>query len=97
MHGLVLLPASAFATRLSDCDSQGYDVTIKNGGEERTAHITPLSGVIEEFGPQVTFTLTDKHGQILSRVTSYEHDQEYCIRSGKITIQRISTFGNSIH
>jgi len=80
---LCLLPCAAGATKLADCDKKSYDVTIVNGGQMRVATLTPNGGIVEEYGPTVSFQLK---GQ--SPVVITEQYDEYCIWKGKIIIQR---------
>ena len=78
-----LVPFAANAsTKLADCDDGPYRVTITNGGQKRVVTLTPGGGIIEEFGPVVSFQL---EGQ--PPVTTYEQLNEYCIWHGRITLQ----------
>lgn len=85
---LLLLPLSAAATELSNCDHVGYPVVITNAGTTREQMLPPI-GSIYEYGPQVSFAIKGHEPVIVTQPGS-----EYCIWSGKITLQRLST-GNS--
>jgi hypothetical protein len=80
---LCLLPFAANAsTKLANCDKKPYQVTVTNGGQKRVTTLTPGGGIIEEFGPNVSFQL---EGQ--PPVITHEQLNEYCIWHGKITLQ----------
>jgi len=79
-----LLPLTAQASKLSDCDSASYEVIVNNAGAARTVKMSPTSGVIEEWGPVVSFQIKGH-----PPVTIHNPYEEYCIWNGKITLQRI--------
>lgn len=82
---VLLLPCVASASKIANCDKKSYDVTINNGGHVRVVTLEPTSASVEEFGPVVSFQLKDQKPVIVT-----EPFDEYCIWSGKITIQRRS-------
>jgi len=84
-------PFAAEAAMLADCDKASYEVTVSNGGASRVVTLSPAGGVIREFGPMVSFKLKDQPAIVI-----HEPDEEYCIWSGKIVLQRISSVGSSI-
>jgi len=83
---LCLLPCVAQATRLANCDTQPYEVTIVNGGQTRQVTLSPGSGAIEEYGPTVSFRVKGH-----APVTVTEPYDEYCIWKGRITVQTRNT------
>ena len=86
-----LMPLPAFASVwLADCDHRAYAVIIRNAGSMHTATVSPTSGKIEEFGPpeQISFQIKGEKQPIV-RATS--PDEEFCIWSGKIRLQRLNT------
>lgn len=93
-----LAPVSVTAsTLLANCDDTPHEVIISNGGTKRTVTLTKFGGEIEEFGPMVTFQLNDKPGgnaKVQPVVTPLSPDEELCIWSGKIRVQRLKTAGN---
>ncbi len=86
---LLLLPLPAFAmATLTDCDSASYEVKINNAGNERSVTVTPRSGMIREYGPNVSFAIKGH-----APVTTHNQNEEYCIWHGRVTLQRISSPG----
>jgi hypothetical protein len=85
-----LAPCLAWGASLADCDAASYTVTVNNGGMVRTQTISPGSGVLRSLGPMVSFQLP---GQPAMRATRPE--EEFCIWSGKIAVQRLDTIGDS--
>lgn len=77
------LPLAAEASKIANCDSKSYEVTIVNGGHERKVTITPGGGSVQEYGPIVSFQIEGQRPIIVT-----EPGDEYCIWSGKIKIQR---------
>jgi hypothetical protein len=80
---MCLLPCSALAVQLANCDTKPFDVTVVNGGQTRVVTLAPRDASIEEMGPVVSFQIA---GQ--SPVVVTEPGDQYCIWSGKIKIQR---------
>jgi hypothetical protein len=88
---LCLFPSLAGATKLAVCDGKSYDVTIVNGGQEHVMHLSPMSGSIEEFGPQVSMQIADQ-----PPVKITEPYDEYCIWAGRIKLQQIRSGNDSL-
>jgi len=85
-----MLPFTASASKLGNCDSKSYEITVRNGGSMRKVTLTPTSGTIQEFGPVVSYQIEGQEPVVVK-----QPDEEYCIWSGKIKIQRIDTMGSS--
>src|SRR5262249_13308636 len=83
---LMLLPLPAFAVGLANCDPEPRTVIINNGGGKHTVTLPPRGGYIQEFGPMISFEIK---GQPVVNV--YHPDEEYCIWSGKVRLQRGDT------
>ena len=86
LFALCLLPGTVLAARISDCDHVPYDLVIQEGGTSRTVKLSPTSGPVQVIAPVVTFEIPGR-----SKVTSYLVDDEYCVWSGHIDIQRVLT------
>jgi hypothetical protein len=84
-----LFPIAASAVKIADCDNKPYDVTIVNGGAMHMAHLKPMGGSVEEWGPAVSFQLEGERP-----VVSANPYDEYCIWHGRINIQKRNP-GNS--
>ena len=87
-----LFPFSASASvLLANCDAQPYQIIVHNGGSERIAMLTRNGGEIEEFGTptQMSFQIKSK-GMEQPVVRPLSPDEEFCIWSGKIKVQRLN-------
>ena len=92
---LSLLPFSASAAIwLGDCDDKPYDVIVRNNGSEKVVRLARNSGEIQEYGAVegISFQIKDDTGK-QPVMTPMGPDEEFCIWSGRIKIQRNHTVG----
>jgi hypothetical protein len=95
---LLLLPLPASASiLLADCDNEDYDIIVRNSGSERVVKLTMRNGEIEEFGPFNTISFQIKNAPGDEKKHPVMHpigpDEEFCIWSGEIKIQRLEVIG----